>query len=116
MVWTQIENGIFFRDATQMELSISIQAALQLEGIIDMDDLLEFDDKQWKTVVSNLKNTARTMSVYRPKAPPVLIWGISYAIGAISLSRLKVASKAGSYYDCIGRTTGPVNMAWTTLS
>ena len=73
MVWTQIENGIFFRDATQMELSISIQAALQLEGIIDMDDLLEFDDKQWKTVVSNLKNTARTMSVYQPKAPPVLI-------------------------------------------
>ena len=116
MVWTQLETDLFSLDATQMGLSIPVQAALQLEVIIEIDDLLEFDDDQWKTVVRNIKNMASTMSVDRPKSPPVPIRGISYAIGKISLSLLKVASEVGRYYDSIGRTTGPVNMAWTTLS
>ena len=94
---------------SQMGLSISVQDSLQLEVIIEVDDLLEFDDEQWKTVVSNLKNLASTMSVSRPKSPPVPIRGISYAIGERSLSRSKCASKAGCYYDLIGRTNGTVN-------
>ena len=69
MVWTQIETYFFFLDATQMGLSIPVQSALQLEGIIGVDELFEFDDEQWKTVVSNLKNPASTMSVARPKSP-----------------------------------------------
>ena len=84
--------------------------------MIEVDDLLESDDNQRYTVVRNLKNPAITISVARPKSPPVPIRGISYAIGARSLSLLKVASKTGRYYDSIGRTTGPINMAWTTLS
>ena len=116
MVWTQIETDFFFLDATQMILSIPVQAALQMEGIIEADDLLEFDNDQWKTVVSNLKNPASTMSVGRTKYPPVPIRGISYAIGARYLSRLNVVIEAGRYYDSIGRTTGPVNMAWTLIS
>ena len=50
-----------------------------------MDDLLEFDDEQWKTVVRNLKNPASTMSVGQPKSPPVPIRGIRFAIGEISV-------------------------------
>ena len=115
-MWTHIETDSFFLDATQMGLSIPVQAALQLEGIIEVDDLLEFDDDQWKTVVSNLNNPASTMSVARPKSPLVPIRGISYAIVSISLSRFKVASESSHYYDSIGRTTGPVKMAWTNLS
>ena len=116
MEWTQIETDFFSLDATQMGLSIIFQADLQLKWIIDVDDLLEFDDDQWKTVVINLRNQKSTMSIARPKSPPVPIWGISYVIGERSLSQLKVASKAGRYYDSIGRTTEPVNMTWTTLS
>ena len=116
MVWNQIETDFFFPDATQMGLSIPVQAALHLEGIIEVDDLLEFDDEQWKTVISNLKNPASTMSVAQPNSPRIPIRGINYAIEEISLSQLKVASEAGRYYDSIGRTTGPVDMAWTTLS
>ena len=116
MVWTQIESNFFFLDATQIGLSIPVQAYLQLKVIIEVDDLLEFDDDQWKTVVSNLKNPESTMGVAWPKSPPVPIRGISYAIGENSLSLLKVASEAVRYHDSIGRTTVPVNMAWTTLS
>ena len=65
MVWTQTETDLFFQDATQMRLSIPFQAALQLEVIIEVDDLLEFDGDQWKTVVISLKNLASTMSVAR---------------------------------------------------
>ena len=115
-MWTHIETDSFFLDATQMGLSIPVQAALQMEGIIEVDNLLDFDDEQWKTIVSNVKNQAITMSVAQPKSPPVPIRGISYSIGARSLSLLKVTSESGRYYDSIGRTTGPVNMAWTTLS
>ena len=82
MVWTQTETKLFFLYAPQMGLSIPVQDSLQLEEIIEVDDLLEFDDNQWKTVVSNLKNPASTMSVARPKSPPVPIQGIRYAIGA----------------------------------
>ena len=116
MVWTHIETDFFFLDATQMVLSILVKAAIYLEGIIEVYDLLDFDYEQRKTVISNLKNTASTTSFARPKYPPVPIWGISYAIGARSLSRLKVSSESGCYYDLIGRTTVPVNMSWTTLS
>ena len=63
MVWTQIETDLILRDATQMGLPIPVQAALQMEGIIEVDEFLEFYDDQWKTVVSNLKNPASTMSV-----------------------------------------------------
>ena len=87
-----------------------------MEGIIEVGDLLDFDDDQWKTVLSNLMNLASTMSVAQPKSPPVPIRVIRYSIGERSLSRLKVASEAGCYYYSIGRTTGPVNMVWTNLS
>ena len=73
MVWTQIETNFVFLDATQTRLSIPFQAAFQMEEIIEVDDLLEFDDEQWKMVVSNLKNPASTMSIARPKSPPALI-------------------------------------------
>ena len=68
-----------------MGLSIPVQDALQMEVIIGVDDLLEFDDDQWKTVVSNLNNPASTMSVALPNSPPVSIRGMSYAIGERSL-------------------------------
>ena len=116
MVWTQIETDLFFLDSTQMGLLIPVQSAIQLERIIEVDDLLEFDDDQWKMVVSNIKNPESTMSVAWPKSAPASIWGIRYAIGTRYLSQLKVASESGCYYDSIGRTTGPVNMAWNTLS
>ena len=48
MVWTQIETDFFFLDATQMGSSIPFQNALQLEGIIEVDDLFAFDDDQCK--------------------------------------------------------------------
>ena len=95
MVWNQIETDFFFLDDTQMGLPIPVQAALKLEWMIEVDDLLEFDDEQWKAVVSNLENTESTMSVARHKSPPVPIRVIIYTIGARSLSRLKVSSEAG---------------------
>ena len=56
MVWNKTETYFFFLDATQMGLSIPVQDALHLEVRIQVDDLLEFDDYQWKTVVVNLNN------------------------------------------------------------
>ena len=44
MVWTQIETDFFFLYSNQMRLSIPVQSDLQLEGIIEVDDLLYFDD------------------------------------------------------------------------
>ena len=73
MVWTLIETDFLFLDDTQMGLSIPVQAALQLKGNIDVDDLLYFDDDKWKMVSRNLKNWASTMSFAQPKTPPVLI-------------------------------------------
>ena len=42
MVWTQIETYFFFLDATQMGLSIPVQAAIQLKRVIEVDNLLDF--------------------------------------------------------------------------
>ena len=40
MVWNKTETDLFFLDATQMVLSDPVQAALQQEGIVGVDDLL----------------------------------------------------------------------------
>ena len=48
MVWNQKETDFFFLDAIQMGLSIPVQADFQLEGIIEVYELLEIDDDQWK--------------------------------------------------------------------
>ena len=63
MVWTHIETDFLFLDATQMGLSIPGQDTFQLEGIIEVDEFLEFYDDQCKTVVRNLKNLTSTMIV-----------------------------------------------------
>ena len=46
----------FFQDADQMGLSARIQAQLAGEGITDLDDLADFDNKEaWAQIVENCK-------------------------------------------------------------
>ena len=68
MVLNQTETDFFFLDATQTGFSIPVKAALQMEVIIEVDDLLEFDDDQCKTVVRKLQQVIHFNNTFQMKS------------------------------------------------
>ena len=78
-----------------MGLSDPAVAALQLEGITLVDHLGNFKDEIWTTVVNNLKHPA-TIVIQGPNQGDLdtVKQGVIIHIGALSLSRLKIASCA----------------------
>ena len=49
--------NLFFQDADHMGLSVRTQAQLMGEGITDIDDLANFDNKEdWAQIVENCKS------------------------------------------------------------
>ena len=82
----------FFRDADQMWLSARTQAQLAGEGITDLDDLADFDNKEaWAKIVENCK---RPPKIVDPNNDNQLVAQEPFQLPAKSLMRLKVAAKA----------------------
>ena len=91
----------FFRDANQMGLSARTQAQLSGEGIADLDDLSDFDNKEaWAQIVENCKSPPK---IADPNNPNQLVAQEPFQLPAKSLMRLKVAAKAVQYFNSIDR-------------
>jgi hypothetical protein len=97
MVLTNQQTTAFFEEAAQMGLAQETRAALALEGIVAVDDLVEFKDDDIKQIAANLR---------RPAAGQPLVFG------AKSQNRLKAAAKLLRYYEMVGRTTTSVNVRY----
>ena len=86
----------FFQDADQMGLSARTQAQLTGEGITDLNDLADFDNKEaWAQIVENCK---RPPNIADPNNANQLISQEPFQLPAKSLMRLKVAAKAVNYF------------------
>ncbi len=104
-----------------MAVPANTVAGLRLEGLNDVNDLAEFGDDEFKVVAENLRRPAGTMADPNFQAvaggaqvaPQIPI--PPYVIGAKSLKRMKIASKAVMYYITIDRPTTPANMHFTNL-
>ena len=99
-----------------MGLKPNAVKAIAAEGITDVEDLGSFEDDLWTTVVNNLKHPATVITAGPNQGDPYIeTRGVVIHIGALSLSRLKVASCAVRYYLSIGREPTPNNMKSATL-
>lgn len=110
MVLTAGQVTAFFEDAGQMGLEPRTRVHLQGEGIVTIEDLAEFTDKDtWYQITENCKRPPQVMD-----AAGVLVNQPAFHIGAKSLHRLRVAAVAVEYYAATDRaiTTGAVQ--WNT--
>ena len=90
-----------FRDADQMGLSALTQAQLAGEGITDIDDLADFENKKaWVQIVENCK---RPPKIADPNKANQLVAQEPFQLPAKSLTRLKVDAKTVKYFNSIDR-------------
>ena len=115
MVFTQAETNTFFTGATQLAIPVATLAGLVLEGINEVEDLEEFEDDDFDTIMTNLRKPTGTMPdpnhQGRGAAPLVPI--LPYVFGAKSLKRIKIASLAVRYYNATSRDIDATNMHYT---
>ena len=97
-----------------MGLSNHTRLYLQSEGIIELDDLIDFVKKEaWDQV---LKNCKRPPQVPNPADATQLIPQAAFQFPAKSLLRLRVAALVVQYYDRTGRALSAGGMLWPRLS
>ena len=100
----------FFQDADQMGLSDLTQAQMEGEGITDIDDLADFNNKEsWAQIVENCK---RLPKIADPNNANQLVAQKPFQLSAKSLMRLKVAAKSVKYYNSIDSPLTANIMAW----
>ena len=82
MVWNNAQITSFFTDATQMAVPVATVDGLAMEGIDDVDDLLDFDDEDLKTVMDNLRKPAGTIPDPANAAPrhPIPFFGLGHGL------------------------------------
>lgn len=110
-MWARNTTTAFFTADAQMGIPALTLPGLAVEGITSPDDLLDFNEDDLKTVMSNLRRPAGTIP--DPDDANAVIPRPSYEFGAKSFKRLKIAALAVSYYDSIGRPVTPENMHFT---
>ena len=90
MPFTGAQTTAFFTEDTQMALVARTVTQLATEGIVAVDDLGEFEDDDFKQLMTNLKHPPQ---IPDPANPAALIHDVPYVIGAKSLRRMKVHLK-----------------------
>ena len=110
MPFTGAQTTAFFQDADQMAIVNRTATQLATEGIDSVDALGEFEDDDFKQIMSNLQHPPQ---IPDPADATRLVNDVPYVIGAKSLRRLKVAAHAIRYYQTIARDTTPNNMHYT---
>ena len=93
-----------------MGLSARTQAQLAREGITNLDDLADFDNREaWAQIVENCK---RPPKIADPNNANQLVAQEPFQLPAKYLMRLKVAAKAVNYYNSIDRPLTANMMTW----
>ena len=97
----------FFTAADQIGLPQPIYERLIEEGIDSVAALKNVDDDDWNRLHKNVEviEAAATRGGER----------VVCRLPAIAVSKLKVASQAVRYYDCVGRPLETQNMIWDVL-
>ena len=109
MVFTAIQNTLFFTDAVKMGLSVRTRQALVNEGISMADDLHEWEDDEWDQFASNYKQQTQIVD---PNNANLLINQSPFLVPVKYLKRLKEASRIAHFYKAVGRPLSQQNMRW----
>jgi hypothetical protein len=117
MPLTAAQTTAFFESPAQMGIPHATVIQLQAEGIVTVDDLLDFDKDTIEQIAANLRrpagrvpdpNAAAAAQGATIPTPP-------FVFGAKSQMRLIHATKLLLYYDSVGRNTTAGNLQWTPV-
>ena len=102
MVLTAAQVAAFFEDADQMAIPHDTVIQLQTEGIVNPDDLMDFDKTLLKEVAENLRKPSDRIPNPDPAAPAgSTIPRPAYVFGAKSQKRLEEACELIRFYETI---------------
>jgi hypothetical protein len=112
MVFTNAQTTAFFEDALQMGIPNATRLQLVTEGIVNVQDLEEFDEANLKQITENMRRPPGRVPVdpAHPLGPSIPT--PPFEFGAKSIIRLKAASDIVRYYQTTGRTLTAPNMKW----
>jgi hypothetical protein len=116
MVMTAAQTTAFFEDAAQMGIPNVTVVQLQREGIVSIDDLVDFDKDTIEQIAANLRRPAGRVPDPNPAAAAgATVPTPPFVFGAKSQQRLTIAGKLVRYYDTVGRPLTPGNLQWNPV-
>ncbi len=106
----------FFEQDAQMGIPNQTVVQLQQEGIMTVDDFMDFDKDTVEQIAANLRRPAGKIPDPHPSAAAgATIPTPSFVFGAKSQKRLITASKLLNYYDLVHTNTTVANLRWTPV-
>jgi hypothetical protein len=116
MPLTAAQTTVFFEDAAQMGIPNATVVQLQVEGIVSVDDLADFDKDTIEQIAANLRHPAGRIPDPDPGAAAgATISTPPFVFGAKSQQRLIIATDLVQYYDTVGRNATAGNLQWTLV-
>ena len=118
--FTQAQLTAFFTNAPQMALSVAQRDRLAQEGLILVEDFVDFKDDQLDQAAKNMRTSIPGFPTTQPDANGVVLVAAVPAVNLVLISarcmlRLKVASIAYHCYESIERAITPSNMNYTCV-
>ena len=117
--FTNIQNTSFFTNGPQMGLTVNERQRLATQGLVTVDDFIDFKEDQLEQALKNLRITIPGVPAQIDAAGAVLVAAVPAVppclISARCALRLKVASIAYHYYRDIERTPTPANMNYSQV-
>jgi hypothetical protein len=95
MVFTLAQTTAFFQEPNQMTIPAATRAQLATEGIVNVDDLAEFDAENLKQIADNLRRPSGRVPVDPDEPDGATMPTPPFVFGANSLNRLKAVSDLG---------------------
>ena len=116
MVITAAQTTAFFSEPGQMALPAATRIAIAQEGLEDLADLVEFDERSLKQITDNLRRPGGRVPDPNPNATAgATIPTPAFVFGAKSQLRLKAACDISRYYETTGRDLSSGNMRWNPV-
>ena len=119
MVFTPAQLDHFFLNGPQMDLTPAIRARLAAEGLVTVDDFLDFKEAQLEQAIKNMRTSIPGIPAQVDPAGAIVIPAVPpippIIVPARSAHRLKIASIAFHYYRDTAREPTPPNMNYSTV-
>ena len=89
--------------------------SLQVEGIVKVNYMAEWEDEDWDNWCSNFKKPDRVPDLNAGAASGTLVYQVPFLVPVKSLKRITIAYQLVRYYKATGCTLTSVNLMWNVM-
>ena len=116
MVITSAQTTAFLSKPGQMALPAATRIVIAQEGLEDLADLIEFDERSLRQITDNLRRPGGRVPDPDPNASAgATIPTPAFVFGTKSQLCLKAACDISRYYETTGRDLNSGNMRWNPV-